>query len=289
LTVPVPGNRTVTARMRDNLHYSAFMVYPEGVVYGGQSVIEVPISMLESIGLTEPQARALEYASTHEGKYDAINSYDAGIFSFGFIQFVGASQHGGSLNRLLAAMKANAPAGFARTFQSVGIDTDQNTTTVLDDSGRLLRGDDAWFYIQKNVQLYGAFIQAGYDPALVMEQLRAANTLYVQPALNSRLDITINGIRTAIPRLGEMISSEALLTALIAIAINRGTGFMSRMVADTVATLAAPLGLNSPEALRAIDERAVLQTIADTTMDTRTRNRALGVLQAGLSFEKGWM
>jgi peptidoglycan endopeptidase LytF len=280
------GNRVVTARMRDNVHYSAFTVYPEGVVYGGQSVIEVPISMLEAVGLTVQQARALEYVSTHEGKYDAINSYDAGIFSYGFIQFVGAAQHGGSLNRLLAAMKVNAPASFTRTFQSVGIDTDQNTTTVLDESGRLLRSDEAWLYIQKNVQLYGAFIQAGFDPALVMEQLRAANTLYVQPALNFRLDMTINGIRIAVPRLGDIISSEALLTALIAIAINRGVGFMSRMVAETVSTVAAPLGLNSPEALRAIDERAVLQTIADTTTDSRTRDRAVGVLQTGLSFEK---
>lgn len=286
LTVPLLNGSTVVARMRDNVNYSAFMKYPEGIVYGGQSTLHVPLDKIIAVGLNRQQAAALEYVSSHEGKYDAINSYDSGIFSYGFIQFVGAAEHGSSLNRVLAAMKANSPARFARVFQQVGIDSSGGITTVLDENGLKRSGDAAWLYIQKTLPLYGAFIQAGFDPDLVLEQLRAANDFYVQPALNFRLNLNINGIQIAIPRLRDILSSEALITAIIAIAINRGNGAMSRIVSEALVTVAAPLRLHTMEALRNIDERQVCQTIADTTTDARTRDRALGVLNAGLSFAK---
>lgn len=286
LTVPLLNGATVIARMRDNVNYSAFMKYPEGIVYGGQSTLHVPLEKIESVGLNRQQAAALEYVSSHEGKYDAINSYDSGIFSYGFIQFVGAAEHGSSLNRVMAAMKFNAPERFARVFQSVGIDSAGGMTTVLDENGFKRAGNDAWLYIQKNLSLYGAFIQAGFDADLVLEQLRAANDLYVQPALNFRLNLNINGIQITVPRLRDILSSEALITAIIAIAINRGNGAMSRIVAEALAAVAAPQRLHTAEALRQIDERQVCQTIADTTTDARTRDRAVGVLNSGLSFGK---
>ncbi|MBK9335495.1 MAG: LysM peptidoglycan-binding domain-containing protein [Lewinellaceae bacterium] len=286
LTVPLLNGATVVARMRDNVRYSTFMRYPEGIVYGGQSAIHLPVERVESVGLSHKQASALEYVASHEGKYDAINSYDGGIFSFGSIQFVGAAEHGGSLNRVLAGMKNHAPARFAQVFQQVGIDSVGGVTTVLDETGRALSGDMAWLYIQKTVPLYGAFIRAGFDPDLVLEQMRAANDLYVQPALNFRLNLSINGIAISVPRLRDILTSEGLLTALIAIAINRGTGAMSRMVAEVLTILGTSQRLHSVEALRQIDERLLCQTIADTTTDARTRDRALGVLNAGLSFAK---
>jgi hypothetical protein len=183
-------------------------------------------------------------------------------------------------------MKVNAPARFARVFQQVGIDTAGGITTVLDENGQKRSGDAAWLYIQKTLPLYGAFIQAGFDPDLVLEQLRAANDLYVQPALNFRLNLNINGIQIAVPRLRDILSSEALITAIIAIAINRGNGAMSRIVSDALVAVAAPQRLHTAEALRNIDERQVCLTIADTTTDGRTRDRAQGVLNAGLSFAK---
>ncbi|MBK8920040.1 MAG: LysM peptidoglycan-binding domain-containing protein [Saprospirales bacterium] len=286
LSVPLPGGGTVVARMRDNVTYSLYMKFPAGIVYGGQSTLQVPLEKIASVGLNRHQAAALEYVSSHEGKYDAINSYDGGIFSYGFIQFVGAAGHGGSLNRVLASMKSNTPARFAQVFQQVGIDSAGGISSVLDENGYKRTGDDAWLYIQKTVPLYGAFIQAGFDADLVLEQLRAANDLYVQPALNFKLNLNINGIQISIPRLRDILHSEALLTALIAIAINRGAGAMSRITADAVAAVAAPARLHTVEALRLIDERQVCQTIADTATDGRTRDRAQGVLNAGLSFAK---
>ncbi len=286
LTVPLPDGTTIIACMRDNITQSAHMRYPEGVLYPGQSSIHLPIERVASVGLTRQQAAALEFVSTHEGKYDAINTYDDGIFSYGCIQFVGALAHGASLNRLLGSMKRQAPERFAQIFQQVGIDHNGDSTTVLDDAGRWLSGDEAWLYLQRNIPLYGAFIQAGFDADLVLEQLRMANELYVQPTLNTRLQLNIGSIVLQIPRLGSIISSEGLLTALIAIAINRGTGAMGRLVSEVLAVLAQAQGINTVEALRQLDEQLICRAIADTAADVRIRQRAQGAIDAGLSFDK---
>lgn len=284
LTVPLLSGGTIVANMRDNVAYSRYMTYPNGIMYAGQSRMELSLQLIESVGLNAQQARALQYVSTHEGQFDAINSYDRAIFSFGFIQFTGAAAVGGSLHRLLASMEANAPQQFQRVFQRVGIDTDGGFVTVLDDNGFRLRGDDAWLYIQRNPLLYGAFIQAGFEPMLVREQLRMANTLYIQPALNFKLNVNVGGIQINVPRLQDILSSEAALTLVIALAINQGNGGMSRIITDAVSRVAAQNRLTSYSALQRIDERAVCETIADTTTDERVRARSIGVLQSGLGF-----
>lgn len=287
LTVPLNGGGAVTAGMRDNITNSRHMVYPKGIMYAGQSNFALDLYSIQSVGLNPETARALQYVSTHEGKYDAINSYDKGIFSYGFIQFVGAAAQGGSLNRVLASMKANAPTAFSRVFQSVGIDVSGNAVTVVNDKGAVLQGDPAWLYIQQTVSLYGAFVQAGFEPSLVLEQLRMANVLYVQPALAAKLELNIVGTRMTVT-LQDIFTSEAFRTIAIAVGINQGIGGMSRnFVAPATSRVAVETGV--PD-LRQIDERAVAQVIAATATDERVRNRVQGVLNSGLSFNKagGW-
>ena len=288
LSVPLPGGGSVVANMRDNLTNSVHMAYPQGIMYAGQSHIELSLATIQSVGLTPAQASALQYVSTHEGSFDAINSYDKAIFSYGFIQFTGAAAVGASLNRVLASMEANAPVAFQNIFKRVGIDTEgvgkYAVVTVLDESGYKRSGDDAWLYIQRNVALYGAFIQAGFEPALVREQLRMANELYVQPALNYKLSLNIGGINISVPRLNDILTSEAAMTIVIALAINQGNGGMSRIVADAVSQVAARYRLNSIPALQQINEREVFETIVANTADPRVRDRTAGVLNSGLSF-----
>jgi len=290
ITVPLLNGGQVLANMRDNVSYSPYMLYPQGIMYGGQSQIELDVATIQSVGLTAQQARALQYVSTHEGKFDAINSYDKAIFSYGFIQFTGAAAVGASLNRVMASMKTYAPAAFQRVFQRVGIDSEGSvtapTTTVLSDNGAKLRGDEAWLYIQRNIRLYGAFVQAGFEPSLVREQLRMANSLYIQTALNFKLDVILGGLRVVIPRLGNILSSEAALTAVFAIAINQGVGGMSRIVSAAVGVVGTQNGLTSLQTLPRVNEQEVVQYIATTNADERVRNRALGVLNSDLSFEK---
>ena len=88
LTVPLLNGSQVIANMRDNVA-SSFRVYPQGLLYGGQSHIILDIKNIQSLGLSFEQAKALQYVSIHEGAFDAINSYDQAIFSYGFIQFTG--------------------------------------------------------------------------------------------------------------------------------------------------------------------------------------------------------
>lgn len=288
LTVPLSNGRQVIASMRDNLTISIHMVYPHGIMYAGQSHIELSVATIQEVGLTLAQARALQYVSTHEGSFDAINSYDKAIFSYGFIQFAAAAAVGSSLNHLLASMKANASLAFQNIFQRVGIDTEgfgrNAVVTVLDESGTKRSGDEAWFYIQRNVPLYGAFVQAGFEPSLVREQLRMANELYVQPALNHQLNLNVGGINIVVPRLSDILNSEAAMTIVIALAINQGNGGMSRTVAEAMSRVATHYRLNSLNELRQINQRQVFDTIASTTSDQRVRDRVMGVVNAGLSF-----
>ncbi|MBU6341500.1 MAG: LysM peptidoglycan-binding domain-containing protein [Bacteroidetes bacterium] len=283
LTVPLLDGRSVVASMRDNLNNSRYMVYPNGIMYAGQSKMTLDMSTIQSVGLSLPQARALQWVSTHEGQFDAINSYDKAIFSYGFIQFTGGSAVGGSLNKLLVSMEQNAPSQFSRIFQRVGIDTDSGVVTVLNDNGMVLRGDDAWLYIQRNPRIYGAFIQAGYEPSLVREQLRMANTLYVQPALNFRLSVNVGGIQIVVPRLQDLLQSEASMTLIIALAINQGNGGMSRIMAEAIAQAAQQTGASGVDALRRLQEEDVCTYLANYP-DDRVRARANGVLQSGLNF-----
>src|SRR5712692_7918201 len=63
--------------------------------------------------MADPQQRAgaaaaLKLVSTHEGNFDAINTYDRALVSVGFIQFAG----GRGLPPYLALLKARQPAKF---------------------------------------------------------------------------------------------------------------------------------------------------------------------------------
>lgn len=286
LRVRLLSGSVATAIMRDNLTMSKHMVYPNGISYAGQSRMALDLPTIQSVGLTLQQAVALRYVSTHEGGFDAINSFDKAIFSYGFIQFAGLSSVGASLNRVMASMKANAPNLFTRIFQRVGIDVAGGQITVRNEAGATLSGDTAWLYIQRNVPLYGAFIQAGFEPQLIREQLRMANDLYVQPALNFKLDLNVAGIRITVPRLRDILTSEAALTIVIALAINQGNGGMSRIVADAVSRVAAQQRLSSLAALKQVNERLVFDTVFANSADDRVRNRVNGVIQEGLSFGK---
>lgn len=280
----VAGGGLVVASMRDNVN-SIHTVFPDGITYAGQSQLALDALTIQSLGVTPQVVKALQYVSSHEGQFDAINSYDKAIFSYGFIQFTGSTTVGGSLNRVLTSMEINAPQAFQRIFQRVGIDTEGGVVTVIDNNGNKLRGDDAWLFIQRDVRLYGPFIQAGFEPALVKEQVRMANELFVQPILNFKFDVMIGGIRISIPRLRDVITSEAALTAAIALGINKGAGGMSKIFATSIGNVATRSGISSSQALANINEMAVIQDIAATnSTDPRTVNRMNGVLNSGMSF-----
>ena len=281
-----PQGGTITAILRDNNTQSRYMVYPNGLYYAGQSKTYLPLEMVKSVGLTDVQARALQFVSQHEGNFDAINSYDKGIFSFGFIQFVGSSANGGSLNRLLESMKLNAPTLFNQYFRKMGIDTEGGTVTVLNDNGQKLAGDNAWLFIQNTVPLYAPFIQSGFEPLLIKEQLRCATSLYVQTAMKLKVPLNINGIPLVVPQIAKILSSEAATTMLIDLCVNQGSGGLTRILQTAIPIVAQKYRLLTLNTLATINEYELLNTIVSTATDSRVSDRVNNVLKSELSFDK---
>ena len=286
LSLPKPHGGIISASLRDNNTQSRFMVYPNGIFYLGQHLPDLPLELVKSVGLTDVQAQALQFVSKKEGKFDAINSYDKGIFSFGFIQFVGATAHGGSLNHLLASMKLYAPSLFEYYFRRAGIDTEGGIVTVLNNSGDKLQGDDAWLFIQNTITLYAPFIQSAYEPSLLKEQLRCAASMYVQKAINLKVPLNINGISLVIPQISMILSSEAALTMLIDLCVNQGTGGLTKILQTAMPIVAQKYRLLTLKSLRSIDEFELLNTVVSTATDSRVSERTRSVLNAGLSFNK---
>lgn len=285
LTLPNPQGGQIRAQMRNNMTMSRYMTYPEGIFYQGQSQIELSLELIQAVGLTSIQARALQFVAQHEGNFDSINSYDRGIFSYGFIQFVGAAAHGASLNRLLAAMKTQQPALFRQHFQTFGIDSDGTQTRVFDNN-TWLTGDTAWLFIQKNPRLYAPFITAGFEPLLVREQLRIATQLYVNVAINLRIPLIINNIPLTVPRISDILKSEAAMTMLIDICVNQGQGGLTKILQTAMPPIAQAQRLLTLPNLQRIDEFALLNSIATNATDERVRTRVRNIVNSGLSFDK---
>ncbi|MEZ4886067.1 MAG: LysM peptidoglycan-binding domain-containing protein [Chitinophagales bacterium] len=202
LTFPLPNNpaQRESAEFHDFVKTS-FTADITGISYVGKAkTADISLWEYRQLGLDNLQARALQYVSQHEGNFDAINSYDKALFSWGFIQFAGGT---GGLVSMLAMMKHLQPNTFKTYFQDFGIDVEYSIHTVRKDireanlvifdrfSGKLYRGIPAQQYLKDNKILFGIFIRAGYDKNVQLAQIRAAKDKYVDPAINIKLDIRV--------------------------------------------------------------------------------------------------
>jgi hypothetical protein len=164
-----------------------------GVQVGGTARPQsAPETVFTAMGLTTQQTHALQYVSSHEGNFDALNTYDRARVSFGFIQFAG----GRGLPPMLALLKSRQPAIFTQMFQAYGIDVEFNvvrgqianaTVVVFDpDAQRVLRGPTAEEAIRDNKKLSAIFIRAGRNTQVQETQVEAATRDYVTNSLNAQ-------------------------------------------------------------------------------------------------------
>ena len=293
---PNPSGGTITASFRDNVD-SKYKLYANGISYPGQAMPQLPLSMYQSVGLSEAQAKALRFVSMHEGKFDAINSYDKAIFSFGFIQFTGSVATGNSLGMVLSYFKHNCAELFGTYFLAAGIDVVYSlkdgsiaapvtVSVVHGTTGEKLTNDAAYTHIKDNMTLFMPFIQSAYEPMLVREQLRAAALMYVQKALNLKLKVTILGVTVDIPIISEILRSEGASTVLIDLCVNRGSGGLAAILAPALVSIAESANMDTLAALRDIDEQAVIQQIIAQNSDARVVRRTQNIIDSGLSFAK---
>ena len=293
---PNPMGGTIKASFRDNVK-SIYTLYKNGVSYAGSSRPQLPISVYESVGLNDAQARALRFVSLHEGCFDAINSYDKAIFSFGFIQFTASQATGSSLSMVLAHYKHNCPDLFRKYFIAAGIDVGYildngavrapiTVVALHGKTGERLTNDAAFAYIKDNIQMYGPFIQSGYEPTMVREQLRMASYMYVQKALTMTTSVTVLGQKFTIPLISQVVQSEAMSTILIDLAVNRGVGGMGKVINSALAYVAEQNKFATLSDFFAIDELHLAKTIVAQNTDERITRRTQNIIDSGLSFNK---
>lgn len=174
-----------------------------GISYEGSVQPEnLPVEEYEKIGLNRTQAKCLRIVSQHEGRFDAINSYDKATFSYGFIQFAG---NGGGLAPMLAMLKYRYPNTFNQRFQRYGIDVEyginnkgaisKGNITVVNNQGTLLRGSEAEIHIARSLTLTAVFIRAAHDINVQRAQIESAKRNYVTHALNLTADFALRTIK----------------------------------------------------------------------------------------------
>lgn len=203
-----------------------------GVAFTGTAAPSaIPLAEYRAQGLTATQAAALQLVSTHEGNFDAINTYDRALVSVGFIQFAGSR----GLPRYLALLKARQPTKFRDLLQNLGIDVefvvsrgaiDAARTVVLDPAGsRILRAAAAEAAIRDDKKLTAALILSGRDRDVQRVQIEAAIRDYVLPALAQQVSW---GAAAARAPLGELLRSGKGMAALFDRAIQEGVGIAKR-------------------------------------------------------------
>jgi peptidoglycan endopeptidase LytF len=216
---------TTTITLRDHVR-SGNTQSAAGVMFVGTSLPSaIPIADYVALGLTAAQAAALQFVSTHEGNFDAINTYDIARVSAGFIQFAG----GRGLPPYLALLKSRQPAVFGRLLLEFGIDVEFSVSggriqsaqvAVLDPvNSRVLRGANAEEAIRANKRLSMALILSGRERSVQLVQIEAAIRDYVMPALAG--SVTFGSLRAT---LGDLLRSERAMAMLFDRSIQEGTG-----------------------------------------------------------------
>jgi len=247
----------------------------EGVISGGASLKGMPAGELDALmraaGLTPFEAHVVGAVSRLEGGFDAVNTYDTGFVSVGFIQFITAAGGDGSLASVLAAEKVNAPADFARDFHVRGIDVTPGGPYAAVDpaTGAELTGPEA---VQKTIhdpRLVAVFQAAGRSSrAFRVAQIQTAKRGYY-PA-DDPITVTMPTGAALTGRVGDVLRSEAGMATAFDRKVNTGhaapevaAAVQSVMVAHGLASL-ADVAPYEREVITALKYRA--DFLADQTL-----------------------
>jgi len=236
----------------------AYYRWPQGTVALGPLLRDMPAADLAALfaaaGFTPSEQRIAREVSRLEGGFESINTYDTGYVSVGFIQFITGENGRGSLAEVLARMKRDDPAAFARDFHAYGIDVDSVPTLVVvdPDTGEERVGAAAVMAVIRDRRLTAVFQRAGrHSQAFRLAQIRVAKERY-WPA-NDRFTVTVGG-RTLTGRVGDVIRSEAGMATLFDRKINRGN---LGPFAEVVAAVMAERGLTTLDEAAAFEREIV--------------------------------
>ncbi|TAH20975.1 MAG: hypothetical protein EAZ08_04505 [Cytophagales bacterium] len=289
-TFPKADGEISTIVFRDNVP-SPYTTYMDGIVHTGSFMPkDIRPGSLPNVAISDTLAKSLQFVYAEEGCFDAVNSYDRGIFSYGFIQFSGGM--GGTLNDFMLLLKLKYPTTFEEYFGKYGIDVAEGSpraiVSVLNtEENTVLTGDAAWMYIMHSKQLTTAFIAAGSDLNVVSTQIEYIMYAYMNPAINTLIDLEIGGnIYQGVP-LHSVINSEMGVAAMMDLTIVMWVRKMGVLFKRAIEEVASEFGLTALDDVKNIDERAVIQKIVSfEETKVLTDRRLAKVLSSGMSFEK---
>ena len=137
-------------------------------------------ALFKSVASKPFEQHVLAAVSALEGGFEAINTYDTGWVSIGFIQFITKIDGTGSLASVLATHKKNDPKDFAQTFHRFGIDVDgAGVVSVCDPkNGEERHGEAAVDTIINDKRLTAVFERAGSMPGFRKAQVQVARAQY---------------------------------------------------------------------------------------------------------------
>ncbi len=249
----------------------------KGIMYSGTKMFKIPTSYYTEIGADPAMAKVLDFVSSNEGKYDAINSWDRAFFSFGFIQFAGGKR---SLQSLLALIKYRAPFVFSDCFQRFGIDVEYTfsnnkfanppkTQVVVKDptTKKMHKGEDAEKRLRDNKVFTCAFVRAGHDPEVAKLQVLMAAYEYANPALSRNISVkTANGSPVKAPA-SVFITSPAGIATLVDLSVNKGVGGANRYYfTPAIQTIINRDKLNTQAELQSLNQRDVLLALINAAV-----------------------
>lgn len=198
-----------------------------GVMDPGKSLRTMTDAELDPLftgaGMSPSEARAAKAVSRLEGGFEAVNTYDTGWVSIGFIQFITGERGDGSLMEVLQREKADDPEAYRADFRRFGMDVNPSGVLVVVDpaTGAELTGNDAVRKVIDDKRLTAVFQRAARrSRAFLTAQVKVAKTRY-WPA-GDRFSISVNGV-TLEGTVGDVIRSEAGLATLFDRKVNRGS------------------------------------------------------------------
>ena len=238
-TVTFDANDTYTYQDHTNVPATyAYYRFPQGVGTGGTPLPDAErTALFNAAGLTDTQKRVMMAVSKFEGSFDAVNTYDTGYVSVGFIQFITLDDGRHSLADVLAHEKTDAPADFERDFRRFGIDLTPDRVVVAVDpaTGAELVGPDAVHKIVDDKRLIAVFQRAGRtSTSFRVAQIRVARENYWPE--DDTITITING-QSLTAKVADIIKSESGLATLFDRKVNRGS--VLPLPEDVAKTMAA--------------------------------------------------
>lgn len=197
----------------------AYYRWPQGVMSGGTPVRAMPADELAALfaeaGVSEQAQKVMKAVSLLEGGFDAVNTYDTGFVSVGFIQFACLSSGGGSLGAVLLRHKQNDPSSFDADFRRLGVDVSPDGLLVAVNlqTGQETIGPEAARQIIDDKRLIAVFQRAGrISKTFRVAQLQVAKERYY-PSEDVLSVPSPNG--PIVGRVAEFVKTDAGLAALM--------------------------------------------------------------------------